>query len=137
MTIPSTLLLLATVVTQLDLSQIKTESDPGKRASKAIQYSDQKLSEARQFAADSEFTKMKESLESMAEGVELALEALKIKKNTGNYKKAEVRCREFLRRLETFEIDLPVEERPPAKAVRDRVYNVHEELLSLALGKKK
>ncbi len=131
------LLLFAAASAPLDLTQVKAEPDFGKRAARAIDYADQQLVEARRFAKENDLAKMKEAAEDAAQGTELALETFKTKRNIGRQKKAEMRCREFLRRLETLELDLPVEDRSVVQAVVSRIRSVHEELLTLTLEKKK
>lgn len=121
-----------------DLSAIKAEPDQGKRAVKALDYSFQQLAEARKLVDAGEFDKMKELVPSIAEGAELAQETLSTgKKNAGNIKKAEKRCNDLLRRLETFRQDLPSDDRAPVEQVEKRVHSVQDQLIGLIMRRSK
>ena len=121
-----------------DLSAVKAESDPGKRANKAFDYALQQLADARTAAAASEFDKVKEISPTIADAVDVADDALTSgKKNSGRLKKAEQRCNDLLRRLETFRQDLPVEERTAIEATIKRVHSVQERFLSLVMERAK
>ena len=90
-------------------------------------------------AADaSDFEKVKTLAPTIAEGVDVASDALTSgKKNVGRLKKGEQRCNDLLRRLETFRQDLPVDERPSIEATIKRVHSVQERFLSLVLDRGK
>jgi hypothetical protein len=128
--------LLLALALALDLDQVKTEPDPGKRAAKALDYSYERLAEARRLASEQQMAPALAEAANIAVGAELALESLQSgKRNTGNFKKAEQRCRDLVRRLETFAQDLDFEERPKVKSIADRVQAVQEELLGMILGR--
>jgi hypothetical protein len=133
-----TVLLVAAALAQtLDLAQITSDPDLPRRAVRALDYASQQLDRARKASAAGEVEPMKTALERVAVGAETALEALKSgKRNTSAWKKAGQRCRDLTRRLDTFERDLPIEERPAGEAIRKRVQAVQEELLAMTLGRK-
>ncbi len=57
-------------------------------------------------------------------------------KNAKHYKKAELRTREILRRIDTLLRDASFEERDSLKSAHDRVTAVHEKLLEGVMSKK-
>jgi hypothetical protein len=128
--------LLVALALAIDLDQVKAEPDPGKRAAKALDYAYERLAEARRLAADQQTEPALAEATNVAVGAELALETLKTaKRNTGNLKRAEQRCRDLLRRLETFAQDLGFDDRPKVKPIAGRVQAIQEEFLDMILGR--
>ncbi len=82
------------------------------------------------------------NLEKAAEAVELALKALEDMgkppyKNASNYKKAELRTRDFLRRIEALRKSANFEDRAALDSAFNRVNAVHETLIEGVMSKKK
>jgi hypothetical protein len=80
-------------------------------------------------------------VESVAEDVESALATLEAMpkpayKNHKNYKRAEIRTREILRRLDTFINDCAIDEREAMQPHRARINKVHDKLLAGVMSKK-
>lgn len=130
-------LILAGLLSAGGLDQIRQETNPGKRSEKVIQYSQERLTAAREYALADDQKPFQEILEEVAEGAELALSSLEEKRDIGKTKKAELRCREILRRLETLRLDLPVENRAFIEKIMERVHHVQDELVTVALRKKR
>jgi molecular chaperone GrpE (heat shock protein) len=120
-----------------DLDQIRAEPDPPKRAQKAIDFSGQRLSDARDRASEGDFEGVQAALLQVAEAAELALEATQAKRNVGAMKKVEQKCRDILRRLETLKVDLPVDERDVVDPVEQRVHRVQERILDSIMGRRR
>ncbi len=81
------------------------------------------------------------TLESAADLTEFALSALESMgklphKNAGNYKKIELKTREFLRRAEAIRKEAGIDERPSLEAAFNRIYAVHEKVLEGVMSKK-
>lgn len=132
-----TLIVLTGMLASVELDRIKQESNPGKRADQAIEYSQQKLATVRELFDTHNQQGLNEALEEVAAGAELALAALDEKRNIGKTKKAEQRCREMSRKLETLKLDLPVEQRDFIEKILERIHHVQDELVKVALRKKK
>ncbi|MBM3760649.1 MAG: hypothetical protein FJW36_10430 [Acidobacteria bacterium] len=76
-----------------------------------------------------------------AEASEFALKSLEDMgkpphKNGGNYKKAELRTREILRRVDALIKEAGIDERPTIEAAQSRINTVHEKLLEGVMSKK-
>ena len=57
-------------------------------------------------------------------------------KNTGQYKRVELRLRALLRRADSLVKDTPIDTRPAAQAAYDRINAVHEKVLAGVMSKK-
>lgn len=122
----------------LDLDAVRAEPDPAKRAVKAFEYSYQQLATARQAALDGDSAKLRELAPTIADGAELAETALTSgKKNAGNLKKAELRCRDLLRRIVSLKQDAAIEDRDPVEAAEKRVHSVQDRLVAAVMGRSK
>ncbi len=131
------MILLFGLATVSGLDQIREESNPGKRAEKAIQYSDERLTEARELFRSSNEQEFHKKIEEVAQAAELALSSLEEKRDIGRTKKVEKKCRAILRRIETFKLDLPVEQRSSVEKLEERIHHVQDELVNIALRRKK
>ncbi len=131
------LAILAMSIVAQDLDQIRAENDPPKRATKAMEFAAQKFTDARQLSIDGDFAKMNEALDEMADGTELAAEAIEAKRNVGVMKRAEQRCRDLLRRLDTLKSDLPAGEQASIDPIEKRLHAVQEGILGRIMGKRK
>ena len=81
------------------------------------------------------------SLEAAADLTEFALTTLESMgkpphKNAGNYKKIELKTREFLRRAEAIKKEAGIDERPSLEAAFNRINAVHEKVLEGVMSKK-
>jgi len=120
----------------LDLGQVRREPDPNKRVVKAMDYASAQLTAARQSAGKAEIEPLRAALEEMNAAAALALETVKaMRKPAQAAKRAELRSRELLRRLETLLQDLSVDDRDAAAPFRDKLQSIQEELLELSLGR--
>lgn len=120
-----------------DLDRIRMESDPPKRAVKAIEYSSQCLNQARNLVSKGEFDDAQATLVTMAEAAELARDATQAKRNVGSMKKVEQRSRDLMRRLETLKLDFPVDDRESVEAIHHRLQKVQEDVLASIMGRRK
>jgi hypothetical protein len=76
-----------------------------------------------------------------AEATEFALKSLEDMgkppyKNGGNYKKAELRTREILRRIDALIKEASIDDRPAVEAAHARINAVHEKVLEGVMSKK-
>ena len=113
---------------------VSREPDPEKRYMLAIDAASKSLDAAR-------LSDTKAKLEEAAVATEFALKSLEDMakppyKNTKNYKKAELRTREFLRRVDALLKDTGFDDRPSLLAAQARINAVHETVLLGVMSKK-
>ena len=113
---------------------VRNESDPEKRYQLAFDSASRSLDAARQ-------SDTKLLLEDTATATEFALQSLEemakpAYKNTKNYKKAELRTREFLRRVDALLKDSGIDDRPSLLSAQARINAVHEKVLLGVMSKK-
>ncbi len=81
------------------------------------------------------------SLEAVAELAEFALTTIESMgkpphKNASNYKKIELKTRDFLRRAEAIRKEASIDDRPNLEAAFNRINAVHEKVLEGVMSKK-
>ena len=81
------------------------------------------------------------SLEAVAELAEFALTTIEsmgkpAHKNASNYKKIELKTRDFLRRAEAIRKEASIDDRPNLEAAFNRINAVHEKVLEGVMSKK-
>lgn len=111
------------------------DADPEKKYMAAIMAANQAIDASRAAGMD------KQELDRAAGEVEKVLRILEETgkppyKNAKHYKKAELKTREILRRIDTLLRDAGVEERETLQSAHDRVQKVHEKLLEGVMMKK-
>jgi hypothetical protein len=132
----SALMLVAMLWTTVDITAVKAEPDPIRRATKAIDYAFSALQDARRQMDDAAL--FQTSIEAVAQGAELAADSLEEgPRKIGDWKKAEMRVRDLLRRLATLRQDAPIDDRAAVEAVEARVRVANEKLLALVMGRRK
>src|SRR6185436_16529672 len=121
-----TLLLLIPLVLSADksaeLARIEAEPHAEKRARAALDYADETLREARDAYAKGDTAATSARLEELEESIELADRSLKAtgknpSRNPKNFKYAELKIRELLRKLDGFREEMSVADRPVMERV--------------------
>jgi hypothetical protein len=129
-------LLLAT-----DLPTIKALPDLEKRSELALANADADVSAAREAYNQGELAKMQTILQDLRDSVNLCLQSLedthKRARNSKYYKQAELKTRALARRLMTLADEVSVDDRKTVEDARQRVLDVHDQLLGDIMGKKK
>jgi DNA repair ATPase RecN len=125
-----------------DLGSVQSEPKPEKRAEKALDNADQALKTAQQTYQEGKLKETNAALDEIGKSVQLAYDSLlKTGKNPNrspkNFKKAEIRTRELLRRLRDFSDQMSALDRDQVESVRASVQKVHEDLLNGIMGGKK
>ena len=126
----------------LDLTSVKSEPNLQKRSERALDYANSALDAARDAYKDGDAEKAQEQLQEVRESVDLAYQSLS---ETGKdprrdpkfFKRAELRTRELLRRLEGLAQTMSFLDRPNVDKVHERVSEVHDNLLNGIMSKKK
>ncbi len=125
----------------IDFEAVKAEPVLEKRAQRALDFAQERLTEARKHydaGGDPGFVR---SVTLVADGAEYCLSSLEAmgkhpSRNTRHYKAAEMRLRELLRRLTTLRNDVNVDLRPQVVEAENRVSRVHEKLLDGVMSRK-
>jgi hypothetical protein len=120
---------------------VRKEPAADKRVAAAYVFAGVSVDAARKAHGEADSEGTRKAVEDAAAAVEFALETLEGMgkppyKNAGNYKKAELRTRELLRRLDTLVKDASVDDREILERAQARVTRVHEKLLEGVMSKK-
>ena len=123
-----------------DLETIKTEGNLEKRADKAMKNAAATLDAARKAYKTGDSAQLHASLQEVQDSVDLAYTSLKDtgkdpRKHSKHFKRAEIRARELLRRLETFRNEMSYTDREEIEGVIKRVQQVRNDLLLGIMGK--
>lgn len=124
-----------------DLPSIRALSDMEKRSELALANADADVSAAREAYTQSDVNKMQGILQDLRDSVDLCLHSLeqtrKRARNSKYYKQAELKTRALARRLMTLADEVSVDDRKTVEETRQRVLDVHDQLLGDIMGKKK
>lgn len=124
-----------------DLAAVKSEPNPEKRSERALDNASVALDAARDAYSQGDLDKAQNELDEVCDSVELAYQSLT---GTGKdphrsprfFKRAELRTRELLRRLEGFGQSMSFSDRGRLEKVRDQISVIHDNLLKGIMGKK-
>ncbi len=135
-------LFLAFVCRAGDLEGIKAEPNLEKRSDRALEYAGREISEARQAYSAGDLNKTRQALEEVRSAVELSYDSLQAtgknqRRSPKHFKRAEMQIREMLRRLRGIEDEFSIEDRAMVQRIEQRLQEIHDELLSGIMTKKK
>lgn len=124
-----------------DLASVKLEQNPEKRSELALENATSAMDAARDASSAGDIQKVKAALTELADSVELAHQSLSesgknARRSPKYFKRAELKTRELMRRLEGLAQAIDPNERPFVEGIRDRVSKVHDELLQEIMQKK-
>jgi hypothetical protein len=125
-----------------DLAAIKLEPNLERRSDLAMQNASAAMDAARDASAASDTGKLKSSLEELRESVDLAYQSLvdsgkSARRNPKFFKRAELKTRELMRRLEGLAHAVDSDDRVGVESIRDRVSKIHDNLIEDIMEKKK
>jgi len=126
----------------IDLAGVKSEPNLEKRSDLALTNANAALDTARDSYNQGNFDKTQVALEEVQESVDLAYESLFAtgkdpRRDPKFFKRAELRTRELLRRLEGLGESVSFADRGMVEKVKDRVSAVHDDLINGVLTKRK
>jgi hypothetical protein len=131
---------LAILMLAFDIAGVKAEPDLEKRSELALANADRQIDEAREAYRSGDIKKMDAALQELRDSANLSLESLeqahKKARNNKYYKRAELKIRALLRRLSGLRDEVGVDERKQIEAVRERLQEVHEQVLVSIMSKK-
>jgi hypothetical protein len=122
-----------------DLASIKLEPNLERRSELALMNASAAMDAARDASADD--AKLKAALQELRDSVDLAYQSLvdsgkSARRNPKFFKKAELKTRELMRRLEGLAQAVDADDRVFVESVRDRVSKVHDDLIQDIMQKK-
>jgi uncharacterized coiled-coil DUF342 family protein len=124
-----------------DLAAIKLEPNLERRSERALDNASTAMDTARDDAAAGDLAKVKADLDELRDSVDLAYQSLvdsgkSARRNPKFFKKAELKTRELMRRLEGLAQAVDADDRPAVETVRERVSKVHDDLIHDIMQKK-
>jgi hypothetical protein len=124
-----------------DLTAIKLEPNLERRSERAIDNASLAMDLAREASSAGELEKSKAALEELRDSVDLAYQSLvdsgkSARRSPKFFKKAELKTRELMRRLEGLAQAVDSDDRVFVESVRDRVSKVHDDLIKDIMQKK-
>lgn len=125
-----------------DLEAVMKEPNLTRRSQRALEFAEREMAKAQKIVKEfGSRTELQAALDHVVEGSELALQSLREtgrppRRLTREYKRGELKTRDFLRRLEDLEKALALDDRPMAEAALKRVTRIHEDFLSGVMGQK-
>ena len=124
-----------------DLASVKSEANLEKRSELALTNANTALDSARDAYGQGDLEKTQANLNEVMDSVDIAYQALS---DTGKdprkdrfFKRAELKTRDLLRRLEGLDQTMSFADRGIVDKVRDRVSEIHDNLLKGIMSKKK
>jgi hypothetical protein len=124
-----------------DLASVKTEPDLNRRSELALVNADQKLDEARQAYMAGNDRAEEAAIQEVEESVTLCYATLGQThgepRKSKYYKHAELRVSALMRRLTGFRDEVGFEFRPKIEAVLTKLSDIHDQLISDIMSRKK
>lgn len=129
------------LVLAVDLVSVKSEANLERRSELALDYANQSIDSARDAYNAGDSAKMQASLDEAGQAVDVAYDALsetgKNPRNNKFFKRAELRTRELMRRLDGLSQTVGIDDREPIAKLREHIAEVHDNLLKGIMSKKK
>jgi hypothetical protein len=124
-----------------DLAAIKLEPNLERRSERALDNASAAMDAARDASSAGESEKVKAAVEELRDSVDLAYQSLvdsgkSARRSPKFFKRAELKTRELMRRLEGLAQAVDAEDRVFVVSVRDRVSQVHDNLIQDIMQKK-
>jgi len=132
---------IALLIAFADINSVKSEPDLEKRSELALANADRAIDEARQAYNSGNDQAQQAALVEVQESVEASYAALehsnKNPRRSKYYKNAELKVRALVRRLTSFREEVGFETRQSVDAVIKKLSDVHDQLISDVMSKKK
>lgn len=124
-----------------DLAALKSEPDPNRRWGAALMHADEKIDEAKQaYQAGNEAAEAA-AIQEVSDSVALCYASLEeahgAPRKSRYYKRAELKVSALMRRLSGFRDEVSFDFRPHIDTALKRLSDIHDELLSDIMSRKK
>jgi hypothetical protein len=134
-------LLLLFVPLQASLDAVKAEPNLEKRAAKALDNADEQIGVAKKAYDDGEQQAFLAAVNEVAESVELSYQSLsdtgkRARRDPKHFKRAELKTRTLIRRLDGLEKAVGLEDREQVSAALKKVHEIHDQLVTDIMTKK-
>jgi hypothetical protein len=124
-----------------DIATLKSEPDLNRRSELALTNADEKIDQARQAYQAGNEAAEEAAIQEVAESVTLCYDSLEQTHSTPRkskyYKRAELKVSALMRRLNGFRDEVSFEFRPRVEAALKKLSDIHDQLLSDIMSKKK
>jgi hypothetical protein len=124
-----------------DIATVKSEPDLNRRSELALLNADEKIDQARQAYMEGNEAAQEAAIQEIADSVTLCYDALEQSHSTPRkskyYKRAELKVSALMRRLSGFRDEVSFDFRPHVEAVLKKLSDIHDELLSDIMSRKK
>jgi hypothetical protein len=124
-----------------DLAAVKTEPDLNRRSELALTNADEKIDAARQAYQAGNQAAEEAAIEEVSDSVTLSYDALGqthgAPRKSKYYKRAELKVSALMRRLSGFRDEVSFDFRPQVDAALKKLSDIHDELLSDIMSKRK
>jgi len=135
-------LTLAGNLAAMDLASVRAEPNLEKRSERALDYANGALDAARDAYGKDDFEEYQAQLDGVGASVDVAYEALTQtgkdpSRSPRSFKRAEMRTRELLRRIDGLLQTVSYADREGVQKIHARVSEVHDHLLEGIMGKRK
>jgi hypothetical protein len=124
-----------------DLAAVKAEPDLNRRSELALLNADEKIDQARQAYQAGNEAAHDAAIQEVAESVTVCYDALEkthgAPRKSRYYKHAELKVSALMRRLSSFRDEVSFDFRPKVEEVLKRLSDIHDELLSDIMSRKK
>ena len=120
---------------QSPLEDLKAETDPGKRAEKALMLAESQFDAAKAAYAKGEISDGDTGLDIMSKALDETVASLAMKRKSRLYKRAEIQVAHLQRRLSGLVDDLRFDDRGWAEQVNRHLAEVHDKLLEGVMRK--
>jgi hypothetical protein len=124
-----------------DIAAVKSEPDLNRRSELALLNADEKIDQARQAYMDGNEAAQEAAIQEIADSVSLCYDSLEQTHSTPRkskyYKRAELKVSALMRRLSGFRDEVSFDFRPRVDIVLKKLSDIHDELLSDIMSRKK
>ena len=132
---------LVLVLAFFDLAAVKAEPDLNRRSEMALANAEEKLAAAREAYMAGNDAAEAADVQEIGESVELCYESLEqthgAPRKSRYYKRAELKTSELMRRLTGFRDEVNFDFRPKVDVVLKKISDIHDQLLSDIMSRKK
>ena len=125
-----------------DLASVKSESNLERRSERALDNASLAIDAAREASQKGSASQFETALQELQDSVELSFNSLqqtgKAARSSPKYfKRAELKTRALLKRLDTLESEIPYDERAKLAGVKKRLHEINDQLVLDIMTKKK
>jgi len=124
-----------------DMASVKAEPDLNRRSELALMDADEKIDQARQAYQAGNDAAENAAIQEVADSVELCYASLEqthgAPRKSNYFKHAELRISALMRRLSGFRDEVSFELRPHVEAVLKKLSDIHDELISDIMSRRK